>query len=81
MNVDEFQKELINKISNDEKTFLLYFIDCCENILGKQVLGIGYPKAEKKYGLTPPILQLMKMNHELKIRLDIISSNKKDDKH
>ncbi len=52
------------KLKNKE--FLEYLIKCCENILGKQVVGVGYPEAEK-YGFTPPILQLMKMKQEIEV--------------
>ena len=53
-----------------DKEFLEYLIKCCENILGKQITGVGYPEAEK-YGFTPPILQLMKMKQEIEVYLEI----------
>lgn len=70
--IEEFNKKLYKKIGGDEKTFIKYLIGCCENILGKQIKGVGYPKVEKEYGLIPPILQLVKMNHELKVRLKML---------
>jgi len=77
LSIKKFNEKLYNEIGKDEKTFVKYLISCCENILGKQIKGKGYPKAEKEYGLIPPILQLVKMNHELKLRLKILKVDNK----
>ena len=70
-------KETIEQHKNiSEKEWIEYLISCCENILGKQVKGVGYPKAQEEYGLTSPVLQLIKMNHELKVRLEVLNAPK-----
>jgi len=64
------------KARKDEIKYLKYLVKCCENILGKQVVGVGYPEAEEKYGLIPPVLQLMKMRQELEVRISTLKEEK-----
>jgi hypothetical protein len=64
---DKELEKLLQKVTcKDETEFLKYLIDCCENILENP----NIMKPAMAYGISPIVLQLIKIRAEVTQRLE-----------